>query len=383
MDSPKGLRASRFVAAIVVSIALVLSAPFIGYVRSWIRRAFPGQFARIVAGLLTVMAIAALVAALVRIRNRRGAEYGLILAAVAIAAAYSAAAATGNPDVDVVERFHFVEYGLITFLFYRAWRALEDPAILALPLLAGLIVGTADEWLQWFIPNRVGEIADIFLNGVAIGCGLIFSLGADPPEGFSRSLRAGSLKRIGRLAAVFVLALAAFFHAVHLGYDVRDPDGSIFKSRYSTSGLQALAAAKLKAWRSDPPPMVLRRVSREDQYMTEGVTHVQERNEQLAAGNLSAAWRENRILETYFTPVLDTPSYVSATGHRWSAEQRADVEARLAASGGAGATPYVSAANPYPIYTWRRTAVWGGALLIALAIVTTCTMIDRRAPPSL
>ncbi len=44
--------------------------------------------------------------------------------------------------------------------------------MLVLPVLAGLLVGTADEWLQWFIPNRVGEIADILLNGIAIGCGL-------------------------------------------------------------------------------------------------------------------------------------------------------------------------------------------------------------------
>ena len=88
-----------------------------------------------------------------------------------------------------MERFHFIEYGLITFLFYRAWRPLEDPSIVILPALAALLVGTADEWLQWFIPNRVGELNDIFLNGIAIACGLVFSLGADPPDAFRRTLR--------------------------------------------------------------------------------------------------------------------------------------------------------------------------------------------------
>ena len=43
--------------------------------------------------------------------------------ALAFAGWYSLAEATGNPDVDVVQRFHFIEYGVITFLFYRAWRA--------------------------------------------------------------------------------------------------------------------------------------------------------------------------------------------------------------------------------------------------------------------
>ena len=56
---------------------------------------------------------------------------------------------------------------------------------------------------------------------------------------------------------------------------------------------------------------------------------VQERNEQWTANDVVAAWRENRILEKYYGPVLDTPSYVSRTGHRWSPGQRADAEARF------------------------------------------------------
>jgi hypothetical protein len=373
------LRASPFVVAAVVSLALVLSAPFIGFVRSWIRASFPGQFARIIGGLLVAMAVVALGAAVVRIRDRRALRYSAILASLAVAGWYSFASATGIPDVDVVQRFHFVEYGLITFLFYRAWRPLNDPAVLVLPVLAGLIVGTADEWLQWFIPNRIGEMNDIFLNGVAIGCGLVFSLAALPPQGFSPALQPGSLTRIGRLTAAFVIAFAAFFHAVHLGYDVSDDEIGTFKSRYSKPALEATAAAKLKEWRAHSPSLVLRRVSREDQYMTEGVTHVQERNEQIAANDLAAAWRENRILEKYYAPVLDTPSYVSATGHRWSAEQRADVASRMAAS----QTPYISAANPYPIYTWRRSLLWGIAVAIAVSILTACAMLDRRSPPAL
>src|SRR4029079_13402433 len=152
-----------------------------------------------------VLAIVAVVSAALRIRTHRVLRYGAIAAALGIAVSYSLGEATGNPDVDVVQRFHFVEYGLITFLFYRAWRPLADPAVLVLPVLAGLLVGTADEWLQWFIPNRVGEIADILLNGIAIGCGLLFSLAADPPPLFQRRLHSGSLSRVGRLCAITVL----------------------------------------------------------------------------------------------------------------------------------------------------------------------------------
>ena len=393
-----GLSRARFILAIAVSTALVLSAPFIGFVRSWIRATFPGQFVRIVGGAIALLGAAAIVAAVLRIRQRhfsrragpdphalspgdfaprsgrrRFLRYGALICALGCAVWFSVREATGNPDVDVVQRFHFVEYGVITFLFYRAWRFLEDPAILVMPVLAGLLVGTADEWLQWFIPNRVGEIADILLNGVAIGCGLLFSLGADPPDNFQPTFRPGSIIRVGRLAAMTIVALALFVHIVHLGYDVRDQGVGIFKSRYSMNALAALAEAKRTEWRIHPPPLVLQRVSREDQYMTEGVTHVQRRNELLAAHAVKSAWMENLILEKYYAAVLDTPSYDSRTGHRWSAEQRASVSSRAS-----GSDPsYVSTANPYPIVAWSRALFWLASIAFAAAVWVAAVLLER------
>lgn len=372
MRTAPRLRAFPFVLAVLVSVALVLSAPFIGYVRSWIRTQFPGQFVRIVGGAIAILGFAAIAVAVARIRDRRALRYTALAAALVGAVWYSIAEATGVPEVDVVQRFHFIEYGVITFLFYRAWRQLEDPAILVLPFIAGLLVGTADEWLQWFIPNRVGEMADVFLNGVAIACGLLFSLGALPPMRFYRQWQAGSLPRVGRMAALFVLAFALFFHIVHLGYDVRDDEIGAFKSRYSKAALESMLTTKREEWRIHPPPLVLQRVSREDQYMTEGVTHVQERNELLTANDAAGAWNENRILEKYYAPVLDTPSYISRTGHRWSPEQRLGVRVR---------TPlvhasYVSAANPYPIYAWPRWLLWIASLAIAAAVWLLCVRLD-------
>jgi len=373
MESVAHPRRSRFVLAIAVATALVLSAPFIGFVRSWIRATFPGQFVRIIGGAIAVLAFAAIVSAVRRIRTHRVLRYSAIAAALGFAIWYSVAEATGNPDVDVVQRFHFIEYGVITFLFYRCWRTLGDPAIVVLPLLAGLIVGTADEWLQWFIPNRVGEIADVLLNSIAIGCGLLFSLGADPPAAFERRLLPGSLARIGRLAAATIVVVAVFLQVVHLGYDVRDEEAGTFKSRWSKDGLEQLEAARREEWRTQPPPLVLQRVSREDQYMTEGVTHVQKRNELLAANDPKGAWMENLILEKYFVPVLDTPSYVSRTGHRWSAEQRQSVQSLAAGNDPA----FVSHANPYPIYTWSRAVFWIVSIVIAMIVWVGTAKRDR------
>src|SRR3954451_3111782 len=131
---PRGpLRAGRFILAIAVATALVVSAPFIGFVRSWIRTTFPGQFVRIVGGAIAALGLAALAAAIFRIRAHRASRYAALAVALACAVGFSLHDATGKPDVDVVQRFHFLEYGVITFLFYRAWKRLEDSALLVLP----------------------------------------------------------------------------------------------------------------------------------------------------------------------------------------------------------------------------------------------------------
>jgi hypothetical protein len=174
------------------------------------------------------------------------------------------------------------------------------------------------------------------------------------------------------MAVAFVLAFAVFFHVVHLGYEIRDDEIGAFKSRYSRSSLDGMATAKAEEWRTHPFPLVLQRVSREDQYMTEGVTHVQERNELLAANDAAAAWSENLILEKYYGPVLDTPSYISRSGHRWPAAQRADVQSRVPAP----RRDYVSAANPYPIYAWPRVPFWLVTIGAAAVIWLVCVRLD-------
>jgi hypothetical protein len=83
MARPPRLQPSRFALAIALSAALVVSAPFIGFIRSWIRTQFPGQFVRIVGAIVAVLTVAAIAAAAVRIRERRARRYGAIAAAVA------------------------------------------------------------------------------------------------------------------------------------------------------------------------------------------------------------------------------------------------------------------------------------------------------------
>lgn len=351
-------------AAVTVSATLVLSAPFIGQIRTAIRDAAADRFAPLMALIVGGVVIVAIFAAISRIKDRWAHRYSALGLALLVGVGYAWLARTGNPEVDAVERVHFIEYGLITFLFYRAWRGAGDAAVLVLPVLAGIIVGTCEEWLQWFIPVRVGEARDVLLNLVAIACGLLFSLGLDLPSPFSLAVSPRSRRRIFHLAAVAILVFAGFFHSVHLGHEIKDAEAGVFRSRYTTEELAALGESRARTWAVNPP-VTWSRLSREDQYFSEGVSHVQRRNETWAAGNVMGSRHENLILEKYYAPVLDTPSYVSAAGHRWPPEQRADAESRI----GPGFMIYVSDALPSPIFIWPKWLFWSIVGLVVLVLM--------------
>jgi len=281
-------------------------------------------------------------------------------AALLLGAAFSRMLRTGNIEVDVVETFHFVEYGCLTLLFYLACRPFDDGSLFVLPVMASLLVAILDEWFQWFVPLRVGELRDVLLDGAAVGCGLLFSLGVQPPTRFSLALRPGSLRRVTVAVGLASLAFGGFFQTVHLGHEVAGLGSDTFRSRYSREELEAADRDRSKRWR-EQPPLVQRPFSREDQYLSEALWHAQRRNRAWGSGDLFVAWRENVILETFFAPVLDNPTYASQTGLRWPPEQRADAARRTARMVG----PYESDAEPYPIYTWRASFFWTGLIAVA------------------
>ena len=367
----------RFLLAVLVAAGVIVSAPFIRDIRDWIRGSFPGQFVTVVAAAVALAIGAAILAALFRIRDRRPVRYAAIAAALVVGTAYALWNAQGIAEVDTVERFHFVEYGLVTFLFYRCWRQMGDASILVLPVLAGLVVGTLEEWLQWFIPGRIGDMRDVFLNGAAIVSGLLFSLGVDPPERFSLRLVPGSRRRVAFAAAITTLVFALFVHTVHLGVEITDGSTFRFRSRYDAGELKRISEQRRREWQQNPPLARPASRSREDQYQSEGHQHVQERNRQWAAGNIVAAWHENQILELFYAPVLDTPSYLSKTGHRWPDEQRADALHRLEASGAAPSQHYESLADAaegrHFIRTWPLALFWGAVAVVLLAILGAST----------
>ena len=64
-----------------------------------------------------------------------------------------------------VERIHFIEYAVLGLLISRAIDVRTLHRIIYTGCLVTLI-GAIDEIIQWFLPNRVGDMRDVFMNSV-------------------------------------------------------------------------------------------------------------------------------------------------------------------------------------------------------------------------
>ena len=64
-----------------------------------------------------------------------------------------------------VERIHFIEYAVLGLLISRTVDVRTLSGIIYTGCLITLI-GTVDEIIQWFLPNRVGNMRDVFMNSV-------------------------------------------------------------------------------------------------------------------------------------------------------------------------------------------------------------------------
>jgi len=375
---PRFGRADLFRLGLAVAAAgiIIAGSPIVNTIRQALLVAWPAGYVPVLAGVVAVTGLALVVFTLRSMRDRSWRRLAALAMAVALAVGSGTALRTGVANVDAVEAFHFVEYSALTLLFAWAFTQPTGASAWLWAAYAALFVGAVDEWTQWFVPGRTGEIRDVAINGIAITCGLLLAraldLGAGPRRDGRRWAR-------GAGAAAVLLVVAGFFASAHLGYELRDDEAGTFMSYHSRESLAALSANHARAW-GDHGPEPQGQFSREDQYLSEALWHVRRRNDAMEDGDLSAAWRENRILEKYFAPVLRIRRPDRSLLHALSPEQAAGLAAGRDAAG-AGS----SDANPIAIYNWRPAAYWAVVLALATALVLLTTRVGaglatRRAP---
>jgi hypothetical protein len=79
----------------------------------------------------------------------------------------------------LAEKMHLIEYGILALVIYWSINKHQSRISIHFKILTiGFIAGSIDEIIQYFLPNRVGDIRDVLLNtaSVVLGQLLIYSL---------------------------------------------------------------------------------------------------------------------------------------------------------------------------------------------------------------
>jgi hypothetical protein len=369
----------RFIPALVVSTIVVGMAPFAGEIRDWISEALAAGFVRIMGGAFAVAVAAIVVWVLARIRDDRVRRYGLLFLGLALLFGQLAGWSRADAAVNAVERIHFLYYGLLGFLWLRAFqRGRADLSAPLLALEALLLVAIADEGVQWWVAARTGELYDVALNVYAGATGILVGLALVGP----RSLRwrlAGGGGSLARLGAVAVVALAAFLHAAHLGYRVDDPEVGTFRSYFTAEALREASRDRAARWAAEPlgPPGEFAPLEREDWFRTEGGLRVQHRNAALERGDVYQAWKENLLLERWYAPFLDQQNR-DGNPFRLPEATRAELERKQPAR---DPYPYDDPVGRQPLRIWlapSKAQLWIGAAAVVLVLTAAPAVLRSR-----
>lgn len=370
----------RFLPALLLTVGIVLLAPFVGVLRDWLFDTFGDGAVRWIALGLTALAGVMFLFALVRIRENRLKRYGGLAVVGALLWIQSVGFRTELATVNVAEKIHIVEYGLLAWILYRAFRrrdeerAVEgepthDVSLLLLPLLWVTFAGTLDEGMQWWVETRTGEIRDVGLNVFSGLVGLLFALCLEPPS--SLRWRPRGWRPLTDTLALVLFTVGMFFNVANLGYLVEDPEIGSFRSWHSAEALRRAAADRAVRW-AEAPPKDLSPWTREDFFLSEAGWHNRHRNSSFEHGLYGLAHHANRILETYYQPYLDLEEFRQTGNRRLPPHALAKLQKEAPEL---SPETYVSPVLEQRIYTWPSKPVF---LSVLLAGVGLLLWIPRR-----
>lgn len=378
------------------AVVILLTIPLARGIQNWVA----DRWGR---GAFTIIVIACVVAALIACgfllaRGAAGFSLSRALWLLAVAATYGAWTVHLGRDAPE-EAVHFLEYGGLSLLGFRALsHRVRDQGIHVAAALLCALVGTADEIVQWLIPDRYWDFADVALNSssgalmqIAIWRGLA-------PSFLARGIGAPALRLIARLGAAELIVLGLCSSntppriawlsrqvpglqalgrsddmMMEYGHRYVDPEIGVFFSRFAPADLEETdarraeeAARLLDEFRDESRyAEFLRRFSPvTDPFVHEARVHLFRRDRFIARAaepsadrafrrfHCSVAWRENRILEKYFPLTLRASSYVL------SGEQVSNLLAHLDPE-----MRYVSRVSDTLVCRLREWQIWAAILL--------------------
>ena len=318
MEHKYSLTAPVLLAALICCVA-----PFWGDIQEFLKVSLGSGFAPVFAVAFLLSAGSLLVLVVRRITERRVARFAMIVLALALAAVQIVS--TDRGFAEIPERMHLPLYGLLSFLFYRAFlspeRRLGRWASVA-TILAVVFVGLLDEWVQTIVVARTGELYDVTLNLFAGVLGYLVAIAYFNFEGLagSRSKPTAVAQTLAWQGLSIALAFGLLFHAAHAGYRIDDPELGTFFTYVHPDRFLEINRDRAERWRSETPGPDWRPLELQDNYRIEAGWRTQHRNSRFEEEDWFPAWREHLILEKYFPAFLASPNRRGET-YAYSAEQ--------------------------------------------------------------
>jgi hypothetical protein len=391
-------------------IALIYtSIPFVRQMREAFAARWPAELIGV--GVI-VAAVGALVVSVIRLRRRtpRPNTADLLwLSAVTLTAVVWTVRLMGRPE----EAVHFVEYGVLGLLLYRALATrITDVTVFLSATLIGLLVGTVDELIQWLVPGRFWDFRDIVLNGGAVALVqiAIWRLTGAPPQPVGPASIRRALRLAAALVALLTLCLAAtpqrldrLADHIHLpprlatgtdaiceyGYRHTVDDRTAFQSRLSldelarTDSLRGTDIAQhIRSSRAVRGPSRIVFSPVDDPFAYEFQVHLFARNRNLHRARqrepgssaqqrfMTTAWRQNLILEQAFSNTLAQSPY------GWGPR----VKARVEDAQDPGAF-FVSRVGAHLITRLSEGQLRGFMVVVLVALLACDIALARRSRP--
>ncbi len=354
-----------FIAPLALALCLLALAPFWGTAQVLFRQRFSdGTFLVVVAAVLALVALSMLAWVVRQLlkapRSERSMRVVFLVVALVLLLAFGFE--TGRPLVTLaVERLHLALYSLIGLLCYRGFR--RSPAVAGIyealaAFLGGTLVGVLDEGVQALAATRVGEIYDIRINVAAVLAGVLLGFAVFGWAAWGAGLRSAGRRLAACLAMLLVLAVGAFVHRAHLGYEIEDPELGTMRSYYDKETLERLSVERRERWK-DRKPRLPHPLELEDRLRTEASYHVTKRNQARSDQDWVTAWHEHRLTERYYSAFLDSAGR-RKDNHRLDPILIEEIERGLPAGHDKAAHGYRSAVltEPEIIWLWSKGRWW-------------------------
>ena len=341
-----------------------------------------------------------------RLKIRSVSQY-LWLAAVAVVYVFFTLKLWRRPE----EAVHFLEYGLLGFLLFKAFRHhIHDKSVYIAAFLLGAMIGLFDEILQWMVPLRYWDLRDVGLNALSVGLFQVAVWKGIKPEIPSTGVAPKSIRTISWLLVANLLLLGlcssntpprvrsytklfpllSFLNKQEpmkeLKYKHKDPEIGVFFSRLEVEELKRIDSERteeysaiFKEWSTkkygdflinfpgfDHPFLHEMRVHifRRDRRFSEANKTGSQKNREK---NLLIAYKENLILEKYFGKTL------KRSPHKWRNKRSIKIESEIDVMQFYKSP--VSASSPIP---FKEKTLWGIISVISIILIFLNIWISRK-----